>query len=112
MPTIFSNAAAICITSSTVLFLLREIRIVPLAYLSSSLIAFSTCEISVSWLLHAEPVDTAIPIKSNLCRIASPSLPSKERLMSPGSVSSPPFLMNAIFFSLSLFSSSVSSVLT
>ena len=88
---IFIRAFNIASTSSSVLDFPREIRTVPLAQSSSSRIDCKTCETSVFLLLHAEPVEIHIPVKSSRCKMASPSAPGNDRLRSPGSLFAPPF---------------------
>ena len=88
---IFIRPFHIASTSSSVLDFPREIRTVPLAYSSSSRIDCKTCETSVLLLLHAEPVEIQIPVKSSRCKMASPSAPGNDRLRRPGSLFAPPF---------------------
>ena len=61
---IIFKTCIICSTSSLVLFLPSEIRIVPFACSLLRLMALSTCDISVLPLLQADPVAMQIPAKS------------------------------------------------
>src|SRR5260370_9355204 len=74
------NADNIVSTSSSVLSLPSVRRRLPCANSTGRCIASSTCDGSTEPEVHAEPVEAAIPSRSRLSRIDSPSTPSKTKL--------------------------------
>src|SRR5947209_19054600 len=66
--------------SSSVFALPSVRRRLPCASSTGMPIAISTCDGSTEPDVHAEPVEAAIPSRSRLSRIDSPSTPSKQKL--------------------------------
>src|SRR5205085_10265579 len=74
------------VSTSVLVFALPSVRRrLPCASSTGMPIAISTCDGSTEPEVHAEPVDAAIPSKSRLSRIDSPSTPSKQKLALLGS---------------------------
>src|SRR5579875_89837 len=74
------SAERIASTSSSVLSLPRVRRRLPCASSTGNPMASSTCDGSTKPEVQAEPVEAAMPSRSRLSRIDSPSTPSKTKL--------------------------------
>ena len=88
--------------SSFVFSIPKVILNAPCANLYGKPIEVSTCDGSIVPEVHAEPLEAHIPFISNLYNNSSPSIPSKDILLFPGSllILSPLIFIYGILFSI------------